>query len=365
MSITPNDPANFTPGRGNYTDLSPFRFWCQKVLPLVYDDSLSYYELLCKVVDYLNKTMEDVTVLEGDVTALHEAYVELQDYVNDYFSSLDVQVEINHKLDNMASSGSLSRLLEPFIPGLVTSWLDDNIGPTTPAIDKSLKVEGAGADSKKVGDELDAIDVRLQDLEYVPVDIESLVLTPPSFERGQVLDWWEYEYFLNKKPDTGTITDGTTTHNATAAHGGGRVSGSFNNTITVTLDVADNGSPHHEAASDTMVKTIPMLDKVHWGVGPASVSDWDALLLDTLTGHELAKNLKRTFTVTAGASQYIYYAFPAIFGDPKFNVGGFDGGFQLVKTFSHTNASGGKLNYKVWRSDQPNLGRTTVVVTEA
>ena len=41
-------------------DLNKFRFWCQKVLPLVYDDSLSYYEVLCKVVDYLNKAMEDV-----------------------------------------------------------------------------------------------------------------------------------------------------------------------------------------------------------------------------------------------------------------------------------------------------------------
>lgn len=32
-----------------------FDFWCQKVLPLVYDDSLSYYEVLCKVVDKLNQ----------------------------------------------------------------------------------------------------------------------------------------------------------------------------------------------------------------------------------------------------------------------------------------------------------------------
>ena len=27
----------------------PFKFWCAKVLPLVYDDSLSYYEFLCKL----------------------------------------------------------------------------------------------------------------------------------------------------------------------------------------------------------------------------------------------------------------------------------------------------------------------------
>lgn len=111
-SITPNDPANFTPTLGDYKDLQPFRFWCQKVLPLVYDDSLSYYELLCKTVDYLNKTMEDVDTLEGDVTNLHKAYEQLQDYVNNYFNTLDVQEEINNKLDIMANNGTLNILLQ-------------------------------------------------------------------------------------------------------------------------------------------------------------------------------------------------------------------------------------------------------------
>lgn len=106
--------ADFDPTMGVYTDLRPFRFWCQKVLPLVYDESLSYYEVLCKVVDYLNKTMEDVGVLHEDVEALHTAYQELQEYVNDYFDALDVQEEINNKLDEMASDGTLDALLLPY-----------------------------------------------------------------------------------------------------------------------------------------------------------------------------------------------------------------------------------------------------------
>lgn len=110
-TITPNAPADFTPIMGNYKTLQPFRYWCQKVLPLVYDDSLSYYELLCKTVDYLNKTMEDVETLHGDVTNLHKAYEQLQGYVNNYFSTLDVQKEINHKLDTMVENGTLSDLL--------------------------------------------------------------------------------------------------------------------------------------------------------------------------------------------------------------------------------------------------------------
>lgn len=88
----------------NYVDLKPFEFWCQKVLPLVYDDSLSYYELLCKVIDYLNNTITDVTYL-------HDEFVKLKDFVDNYFKNLDVQQEINKKLDEMAKDGTLTAIL--------------------------------------------------------------------------------------------------------------------------------------------------------------------------------------------------------------------------------------------------------------
>lgn len=152
-SITPLPPADFTPTLGDYKELRPFRFWCQKILPLVYDDSLSYYELLCKVVDYLNKTMEDVDTLHDDVTNLLNAYTQLQNYVNLYFTSLDVQEEINNKLDQMAKSGELLEIIRPTIVTQTTSWLQQHItNPANPPIDTSLKVGNAAADSKTVGD---------------------------------------------------------------------------------------------------------------------------------------------------------------------------------------------------------------------
>lgn len=144
--------ANFSP---NITEVSPtptFRYWCQKVLPLVYDDSLSYYELLCKVVNYLNSAIGDINTLAGDVSALNTSYQQLEDYVNSYFESLDVSAAINAKLDEMASDGSLTALISPLIPGIVTDWLENNIQPTTPAVDSSLTVSGAAADAKTVGD---------------------------------------------------------------------------------------------------------------------------------------------------------------------------------------------------------------------
>lgn len=103
--------ANFRPDLEPYKVTGSFRFWCQKVLPLVYDDSLSYYELLCKVVAYLNDVIENVDGLKIDIDKLLVAYGELEDYVNNYFDNLDVQQEINNKLDVMATDGTLSQII--------------------------------------------------------------------------------------------------------------------------------------------------------------------------------------------------------------------------------------------------------------
>lgn len=51
------------------------RFWCQKVLPLVYDESLSYYELLCKCYKHMTETEQDVTALEEWLADLDAAAV--------------------------------------------------------------------------------------------------------------------------------------------------------------------------------------------------------------------------------------------------------------------------------------------------
>lgn len=164
MGVNYND-ANYSPSLNGYSGVRPFRFWCQKVLPLVYDNSLSYYELLNKVVDYLNKTIEDVANVEGNVDALNDSYNQLQthvnealgtfrDYINNYFDNLDVQDEIDAKLDEMASSGALNELIDPLIPGAVTAWLAENVNPVGSAVvvDNSLSVAGAAADAKVAGD---------------------------------------------------------------------------------------------------------------------------------------------------------------------------------------------------------------------
>lgn len=49
--------------------LNTMSFYCQPILPLVYDESMSYYETLCKVVGQLNNTGETVNKLNERLTA--------------------------------------------------------------------------------------------------------------------------------------------------------------------------------------------------------------------------------------------------------------------------------------------------------
>ena len=60
--------------------MEKFRFWCQKVLPLVYDDSLSYYEVLCKVKDYLNATIEEVERLAAEIEKIPEKILNSEEF---------------------------------------------------------------------------------------------------------------------------------------------------------------------------------------------------------------------------------------------------------------------------------------------
>ena len=48
--------------------LNKMSFYCQPILPLVYDESLSYYETLCKVVGQLNTTGDTVNKLNEGLT---------------------------------------------------------------------------------------------------------------------------------------------------------------------------------------------------------------------------------------------------------------------------------------------------------
>lgn len=120
--------ADFTPSRGNYKDLTPFRFWCQKVLPLVYDDSLSYYEVLSKMLDSLNMAMEDISTLNDDVTNLYTAYEQLQQWINAYYDSADFRQAIDDGLDRMVQDGTMTQMVDNKVASIINGVVAGQIG---------------------------------------------------------------------------------------------------------------------------------------------------------------------------------------------------------------------------------------------
>ena len=90
------------------TEMKRFRFWCQSVLPVVYDDSLSYYEVLCKVVERIN--------------ALVDTDKEIFDDIDDLKAELE---EVNKKIDEIDTSFA-EELISEAIATMVFFGLTDN-----------------------------------------------------------------------------------------------------------------------------------------------------------------------------------------------------------------------------------------------
>lgn len=118
--------ADFMPTLRGYSEMRPFRFWCQKVIPLVYDNSLSYYELLCKVVEYLNTVMSDVDVTIENIEILNQAMKDLKDYVDNYFETTDFTDKIDEEIDKLVESGYFDEALQALIDAALIEY-DDRI----------------------------------------------------------------------------------------------------------------------------------------------------------------------------------------------------------------------------------------------
>ncbi len=111
----------------------------------------------------LFKTVQEMFTAQD---ALVKSYKELYDFINTYFSKLDVQEEVNKKIQSMADDGSLLTLIAPTIASNTSDWLHANItNPSNPPIDKSLTVENAAADAKVTGKKFDEIEENIVDLD--------------------------------------------------------------------------------------------------------------------------------------------------------------------------------------------------------
>lgn len=101
----------------NYKNLSPFKWFVLQNFPFIEADfdAITNWQLFCKLGEEMNKIIEKVNQAGEQTENLTNAFIDLQDYVNDYFENLDIQYEVNIKLDEMAEGGELAELIGQYL----------------------------------------------------------------------------------------------------------------------------------------------------------------------------------------------------------------------------------------------------------
>ncbi len=89
---------------------------CFGMIPSSYKEAMTYEEQLVWLCNYLETEILPAINNNADgLVELQQLYVELKNYVDNYFDNLDVQEEINNKLDAMVESGELQEIITSYL----------------------------------------------------------------------------------------------------------------------------------------------------------------------------------------------------------------------------------------------------------
>ena len=94
----------------DYKNLTPFKWFVLENFPFIEADfdALTEWQLFCKLGKELNKIINSTNILGTQVETL-------TDYVKNYFDNLDVQEEINNKLNEMVEDGTLQEIITAYL----------------------------------------------------------------------------------------------------------------------------------------------------------------------------------------------------------------------------------------------------------
>lgn len=128
-------PTSFIESMTYYELLAWFTNYLETVIiPTVNNNGEAVEELQQKYVELKANTEQEIADFEDTTnteinrfeTELTEAFNTLQGYVDNYFDNLDVQEEINNKLDQMAEDGVLQEIITTYIQSNV-AWTFDTV----------------------------------------------------------------------------------------------------------------------------------------------------------------------------------------------------------------------------------------------
>ena len=228
------------PGFRPYKDTGRFKFWCNKVLPTVYDDALSYYEVLTKVTDNLNDVIEnldtvednldtlsdtvsthssDITTLKSDVAELQSGTEILKADVLQLLSDMSsvkpdvatlktdvatLQTDYSHLYQDVVDAYGLIRNLETSVSTLQTNVTEmdetlteavNNIANLTTRLNTAFTaISSLQTQITTLSDRITTLSDRITALENIAMtydDIQKLSFTPTAFiPKWGVVDSW-------------------------------------------------------------------------------------------------------------------------------------------------------------------------------
>lgn len=173
-------------------NLLPIRFHSFKVLPLVYTESLSYYEDICKCVNSINETIEAVNNLNTAVTDISSTVNTHTTMINELATNVSIfEANVNKSIEQMNETlasydGKFNNLENE-----LKTEIDNNIKALREYVDATLVDIEAQIDSivqAEIQKIIESIDKLEQDLRYeFETTIRELIATIPDLTTIEVV----------------------------------------------------------------------------------------------------------------------------------------------------------------------------------
>ena len=306
-------------------------------------DAPEAYDTLKEISEYISSHQNEyqaLLTLAGNKVDKQEGYG---------LSKNDFTDELKTKLDELYDKATVDQKI---------SALDDRITKVETASGNIENLKAENVKYTKTNGEETNLKAVLDDLLYVPISVSSMgVSVATTQEKGASLSNFTVTWAYNKDKIVSQSLNGanlpdTTQRTYTEA-------GPITANKTYDLSVNDGTKTASRSVS------ISFQNKVYYGVSDVNdTASVDSAFIIGLTGSKFAtsKSSVGSISVNAEAGQYIFYAQPASFAAPVFNIGGFDTEFPKFATIDFTNASGYTESYNVYRSGQAGLGSTSATV---
>lgn len=145
----------------------------------------------------LDQIIKIMRQMQDEWDATKTEWTSYKDFIDNYFTNLDVSEEVLAAMRVFAADGTLNAIMDPTIATETAIWLAQNITqPSTPVVDTSLSVAGAAADAFVTGNIKRGVEGYYDEIEYTLVAGEYVDRTDGHFayqETWSRTDWIEVD----------------------------------------------------------------------------------------------------------------------------------------------------------------------------